>query len=47
MLLTVTCFTISSGVIEGFVIGSKGLILAFGSIPYPVVLFPGLITKWL
>ena len=47
MLLTVTCFTIFSGVIEGFVIGSKGLILAFESIPNLVVLFSGLITKWL
>jgi hypothetical protein len=41
MLLTVTCFTIFSGVIEGFVIGSKGLILAFESIAYLVVLFSG------
>jgi hypothetical protein len=43
MLLTVICFIIFTGVIEGFVVGTKGIILAFESLPLLIVLFSGLI----
>lgn len=46
MLLTVICFIIFSGVIEGFVVGTKGIILAFESLPLLIVLFSGLIKHY-
>jgi len=46
MLLTVICFIIFTGVIEGFVVGTKGIILAFESLPLLIVLFSGLIKNY-